>query len=234
MDKIQKRFDELEVMAEQIEQSKREETHTVPRDPAWIPSHRDLPPETFVTQLINDGLVIQWQTSVLSLLQRTLREDSATYKQFASILAERLSVRDKFGKLKAVFMSAKSDYEGGYLFDMRNLVHAEVFSNELEQADHFLEAGYKTPAAVIAGVVLETTLRKLCEQTDNIEPSDSMNRMNDDLTKSSVYNKMRADQVRAWAKIRNDAAHGNPDQFDEGDVRRMIEGVRDFVANQMG
>ncbi|QDU58866.1 DUF4145 domain-containing protein [Aeoliella mucimassa] len=113
------------------------------------------------------------------------------------------------------------------------LVHAEVFSDELEQADHFLASGYKTPAAVTAGVVLETTLRKLCEQTDNVEASEKLNKMNDDLAKANVYNKMRADQVRAWAKIRNSAAHGHPGEFEDGDVKLMIQGVRDFVANQL-
>lgn len=44
---------------------------------------------------------------------------------------------------------------------------------------------------------------------------------------------MRANQIRAWAKIRNSAAHGKPEEFNEGDVNRIIVGVRDFVAVQL-
>jgi hypothetical protein len=185
--------------------------------------------------------VIQWRTSVLSLLGRVFGETSPTFKAFEKYRAKTI-IHDNAGRstteypireLYAVFNSAKSEYEGGFLFDLRNLVHAEVFSDELEQAEHFLKAGYKAPAAVTAGVVLETTLRKLCETTDDVEPADKLNKMNDDLARAAVYNKMRADQVRAWAKIRNDAAHGNPDEFTETDVDLMIKGIRDFVASHL-
>jgi hypothetical protein len=137
-----------------------------------------------------------------------------------------------FAQLKAIFLSAKSDFEGGYLFDVRNLVHASVFTDELDQAKHFLDAGYKVPAAVIAGTVLETTLRELCAQ-NSVSASDKLNSMNDELAKASVYNASRKSQIKAWADIRNNAAHGKPDQFEPSEVSRMIDGIRDFVTTHL-
>jgi len=54
-----------------------------------------------------------------------------------------------------------------------------------------------------------------------------------DLAKLGVFNKMRADQLRAWMKTRNSAAHGHPDEFSDTDVDLMVKGVRDFVANPL-
>jgi hypothetical protein len=129
-------------------------------------------------------------------------------------------------------LSAKEQFEGGYLFNVRNLVHASIFSDELEQAEHFLESQYKVPAAVIAGTVLETTLRELCEQHPETEVGKA-DAMISAIAKQGIVNKMRADQLRAWMKIRNSAAHGKPDEFEDSDVARMIQGIRDFVAQHM-
>jgi hypothetical protein len=57
-------------------------------------------------------------------------------------------------KLKVVFDTAREDFEGGYLISFRNLVQAEVFESELDQAKELQSAGYKVAAAVIAGVIL--------------------------------------------------------------------------------
>lgn len=179
-------------------------------------------------------LFIEWQTSVAALLSSVFTGRNAqTCTYFTQTVGSPVTSHDLFDRLYSIFQSAKNQYEGGYLFDVRNLVHAEVFSDELEQAEHFLSQGYKVPAAVIAGTVLETTLRELCTQHANLQPADNINRMNDDLAREGVYNKMRTDQIRALAKIRNAAAHGKPDEFNDNDVKLMIAGIRDFIANQM-
>jgi hypothetical protein len=134
-------------------------------------------------------------------------------------------------ELKAAFEAAREDYEGGYCNSLRNLVHAEVFSIELEQASELLRAGYKTPAAVVAGVVLETTLRGLCLK-HGIEPT-SVNKMNSDLAKAGQYSLLVQKRVTALADIRNNAAHGHPDKFSDADVRDMIAQVETFVEDQL-
>ncbi len=234
MDIIQKRFDELDKDAEAISAGRntREGCITVPYVVGGpVPAQ---PRIADVDQL----LLLKWQTSVLSLLERVFGRRSSTFERLyqhvnAKLGSPNVDYAKRFDEQRAIFFSAKSEYEGGYLFDVQNLVRAEVFSDELEQAKHFLDRNHKVPAAVVAGVVLETTLRKLCDRHDELKPADNLNRMNDDLAKAAVYNKMRADQVRAWAKVRNSAAHGHPEEFDEGDVERMIDGVRDFVAAQL-
>lgn len=119
-----------------------------------------------------------------------------------------------FRSMFAIFSSAKEQFEGGYLFSIQNLAKADVFEDELEQASYFLKANWKVPAAVIAGTVLESSLRTICEQTDEVEPSENINNMNNSLKASGVFNAGRHKLITAWADIRNNAAHGHPDEFD--------------------
>jgi transposase InsO family protein len=96
----------------------------------------------------------------------------------------------RLGRLYGVFSSAKEQFEKGYLFNVRQLVHAEVFDNELDQASYFLGEDHKVPAAVIAGTVLETTLRALCENHPeiNLPEKPKASKMNEELRTKEVYN----------------------------------------------
>ncbi|WDI41814.1 hypothetical protein [Bremerella sp. P1] len=175
----------------------------------------------------------KWFASVDSLIAKVFGEQSPHREKFAEIPSGYSKDDSVFRSRLAIFQAAKEDYDCG-LTDLRALISADVFSDELEQAEELLAANYKTPAAVVAGTVLETTIRSLCDkhgiQNDRKTKLDTMN---SELAKVGEYNKAKADQVRAWAKIRNSAAHGHPEEFTETDVKLMIAGVRDFVANQL-
>lgn len=103
-----------------------------------------------------------WATSVMNLLQRVFGEDSPHYKNFSQHYQHFHGYEENFENCRAIFRAAKEDYEGGYLFNTRGLIQAEVFSDFLEQATELLQAGHKDPACVVAGVALETTLKELC------------------------------------------------------------------------
>jgi hypothetical protein len=134
-----------------------------------------------------------------------------------------------FRRMRAVLLAAKSDYEGGLLTRVRNLVQAEVFVDELDQAQELLDAGYITASAVIAGVVLETTLRQSCN--DLSIPIGKLDKMNADLAKAGVYNLLVQKQITALADIRNNAAHGHIAAFSAPQVERMIQDVRKITAD---
>ena len=57
---------------------------------------------------------------------------------------------------------ALEDLKGGYIFEAKTLLEAEVFSNLLEQAVELQRAGYQDAAAALAGGVLEKHLRSMC------------------------------------------------------------------------
>jgi DNA-binding transcriptional regulator YdaS (Cro superfamily) len=114
--------------------------------------------------------------------------------------------------------------------EIRSLV-AELFDDELEQAKELLASGYKAAAAVVAGVVIETALRKLCGERGI--PVGKLDKINADLAKAGVYDKVMHKRVTTLAKIRNKAAHGDTAGFNDADVRGMITDVERFVSDYL-
>lgn len=106
---------------------------------------------------VDDGRFLNWKVKVRDLISKVCGKDSEYYKDFEKQERGHGTSHAILLRLKPVFFAAKDDYEKGYLNSFRNLVQAEVFDNELEQATELLNGGYKLPAAVVAGVVLETT-----------------------------------------------------------------------------
>ena len=56
-----------------------------------------------------------------------------------------------------------------------------------------------------------------------------LTRLNEDLAKAGVYNPLQQKLITAMADIRNNAAHGDYDQFTKEDVHRMIEDIERFL-----
>ena len=178
----------------------------------------------------DEGTAVQWVTSSLSFLRQVFGSDSDYFLMFQSSVRtlDDISVADALGVLRA----AKEDYERGYLFNLRQLVNAEVFDDFLGQAEHLLSNGYFQPSAVVAGSVLEDGLRKLCDRNKIALPDKpKLDTMNANLAKAGVYNKLAQKNVTAWADLRNKAAHGQWDQFTRADVEGMLHGVRHFMSD---
>lgn len=127
------------------------------------------------------------------------------------------------------------DYQIGLLNNVRDLLRAEIFGDFLEMGEYLLKKDYKDAAAVIIGSVLEDALRKLAEKNrinikrDNgdlktIEP------LNQDIYKAEVYDKLILKQITTWGNLRNSAAHGHYDDYDEKEVHMMLEFVEKFCS----
>lgn len=172
----------------------------------------------------------EWKVKAKSLIAKTCGNGSEHFKEFEK--AEKSSVvstnYSQFKRIRPVFLAAKSDFQGGYLTSIKNLVQAEIFDSELDQARELLSSGYKGPAAVVAGVVLETSLKDLCDQ--HSIPHSKLDTMNAELVKAGVYTKLHQKQVTALADIRNNAAHGNWTLFTIEDVTKMIQDVERFIS----
>ena len=213
---LAKRFAELTSQLEAVEATKRYD-----------------PSPHFPGDRIDNDLFLNWKVKARNLISMACRPDSEHYRQFLESEKPKIH-RTSFTQLKelkAVFLAAKEDYEGGYLNSFRNLVQAEVFGSELDQARELLSGGYSSAAAVVAGVVLETTLRQLC--TDFGIPIGKLDRMNSELAKAGAYNLLVQKRITALADIRNNAAHGHPEQFKDNDVSDMISYVESFTSEHL-
>jgi hypothetical protein len=140
------------------------------------------------------------------------------------------SIEQLVGVLKAL----RTAYEGGYLATVVELIHADVFSDFLEMADHLLSEGFKDPAAVVVGSVLEEHLRQTCLKRglsllSGTKPKKA-DAMNSELASVSAYSKLDQKSVTAWLDLRNRAAHGKYYEYTKDQVCLMLQGVRDFMV----
>lgn len=234
-DPIRDQFLELDEEAMAILATKRTETRTIPGGSSYI-RRSSYPPKHKTYEMLDKERSIKWFVSAGSLLERLFKKEGTPFKDFRSAMSGNVDSPNAFSAGYAIFKSVKDDYEKGFLYSIEDLAHKRVFNDELEQAEYFLEGKWKIPAAVIAGTILETSLRNMLKRLPNPPPGNiqNINRLNDELRKGGAYNIAVYRQVATWGDIRNYAAHGKPDKFGEDQVKNMISGIRDFLSKHLG
>jgi hypothetical protein len=149
---------------------------------------------------------------------------------------------DSFGRssgmlapeVAGVLIALRAAYASGYLTTISELIHADLFSDFIQMAEYLLSEGYKDPAAVIIGSVLEEHLRQLCVKnglptTAGVKPKKA-DQLNGDLANASVYSKLDLKAVISWLDLRNKAAHGKYGDYSKEQVQLMIQGIQDFMT----
>ena len=210
-----KRLDELLAKGEEILQT-REYSDTIDRKEYFVVSSPEIK---------------GWGTSVISLLQCAFGESSAHYREFDKQFNGYDSWEYSFKELMAIISAAKDDYQGGYLFNWKMLIKADVLDDATEQAQELLDSGYKDPACVVVGVSLELAIKAIA--TRQGVALAKLDKINADLCKAGVYNVAKQKQITAWADLRNKADHGDWTAYNAADVQDMLSGVKRFIADSL-
>ena len=185
---------------------------------------------------LNSELFYELRTSSLSFIINLYGEKHPYYKNFN----EKVVHTDLYDteKGKGILKSIKSELDGGWLFTFKGLVSAEIFSDFLEMAGYLLTEGYKDAAAIMIGSVLEEHLRQLCHKNSiNIEEIKSgkpipkkADLLNSELAGVTVYNKLDQKNVTALLDLRNKAAHGKYEEYNQQQVENMLQTVLEFMT----
>lgn len=145
-----------------------------------------------------------------------------------------------FATLVGLIRSVKYSHEMDLLGNLTEIVAKSISDDYAIQAEQLFNQNYDLPAAVLLGAVLEDTLRRLCQRqnpplptTESNGKPKTLNPLIDDLKRAGIYNELKAKQLRAWAGIRNAAAHGESSKFNHQDVEQMLMGVRIFLADYL-
>ncbi len=184
--------------------------------------------------------VPELSTACLAAIERLAPASSPYVRNAHALIADgNLGGSITLSSLVGVLLTLRADIEAGYLRTLEDLIHADLFADFLEMGAELLGKGYKAPAAVIAGTVLEEHLRKLAERHDVSAQTDdgrwiSAQRLNQDLAGAGVYTRLDQSQVTAWLSLRNAAAHPDPEPYEEAQVAALIQGVRDFMLRHGG
>jgi hypothetical protein len=92
----------------------------------------------------------RWGTSAQSLILAVYGEDSPHYRNFVKEFDNCNGQDSNVLSLRGIFLSAKDDFDGGYVFNVDLRVSGEVFGDFVVLAKQSLSEGHKDVAAVLA------------------------------------------------------------------------------------
>lgn len=178
----------------------------------------------------------EFRSASLSFLRNTFGTDHPFYIEFNKETGDSTPYHTEKGR--GILKAAKQEIDGGWMFTVKGLVSAEIFSDFLEMAEYLLNEGYKDPAAVMVGSVLEEHLRQMCSknlisielQKDGKAIPKKADSLNSELAAKNIYNKLDQKSITSWLDLRNKAAHGKYDEYTKEQVYLMYQGVLNFIS----
>jgi hypothetical protein len=188
-----------------------------------------------------------WRANFTTLMETTIPTESLHWdhiKRVANSPNSRWIITEGLPLLIAI----RADIDAGLMRKLSDRIDSEVTADFLGMAENLLTEGTTgqhdhIAAAVIGGAILERAMRSLCgRQTPPIptfeikngkEDPKTMNPLIDTLKRAGVLPELKAKQLRAWADIRNAAAHGEFQKIQRNDVEIMLKGITQFLGDYL-
>ncbi len=167
----------------------------------------------------------------------SLTPDGHRYRKLTAVTLKQHGTEspDNLEVLVGYLRALREDIEQGYLRRWEELVRADLFSNLLDIASHFLGEGFLDAAAVMAGGALEQHLRNLCIKKGILSATDpdphryTLWELREKLIADRYIDASENRSIKNWAKIRNRAAHRGDPEIKPDEIRLMIEGIALFI-----
>ncbi len=187
-------------------------------------------------ETVDEAEMVGFRSACLSFINQVYGNSHPHYIEFKD--NTNFEYPSNVQKGLAILSAIREEINGGWLISIKTLISSEIFSEFIEMADHLNELGYKDPAAVMTGSVLESHLRQLCKnnlidteetKSDKLIPKKA-DRLNNDLAKNEIYTKLDQKQITTWLELRNNAAHGKYNQYTKEQVNQFIKGLILFMS----
>lgn len=143
-------------------------------------------------------------------------------KAFNDFVAASMRFNTQFQILKSIegrFLSS--------LFDIKQLVQADLFDSELDTCRELSKNGYLRAAGVVAGVVLESHLSQVCANhgATTRKKNPTISDFNDLLKKNTVIDVPQWRFIQRLGDLRNLCGHKKAKEPDATEVQELIDGV---------
>lgn len=182
------------------------------------------------THMVDYGSYTEWRGQALTCLTDLLGSEHVYTRAFETTVG--MAGRTQMSGGQGILRAVREDLVGGDLTDIRTLVSAEVFTDFLDIAEHFLDNGYKDPAALVCGAVLEDGLRRIATKADiPVKDRDDLSSLNHKCADKGIYSRLVQKKLQVLIDIRTKAAHAKFDEYKDDDVREMHKGVVAFLGD---
>jgi len=177
-----------------------------------------------------------WLAAAANVVQLVCGNSPSAYKdQFNKILEYNygLGIPSAVGDGKAVLESLLQDIEYGLLASIADTTRAETFDNFLDHAKAYHKEGAKNEAGVIAGVVFEDSIRRVCDKHTIPQAGKKLDELISQLAKVGVISQTKAKRARVSAHVRTKATHAQWDEYDLDDVAVTIKFTEELIENHI-
>jgi hypothetical protein len=177
-----------------------------------------------------------WKTSAINCVQFIISNPENIYRKRAEETGAKpngYSVNQQVGELASVLANLADDIERGLLASIADRARAEPFDDFLDHAKDYHAKRKKSESGVIAGVVFEDSLRRVCRKHGVEEKGQKLDSIISELAKRCILSQSKAKRARAAADLRTKATHAQWDEFDLPDVQAAISFTEELVASQL-
>ncbi len=136
----------------------------------------------------------------------------------------------QFRQQQAVLKAVSARFESS-LFDIRQLVQADIFDSELSAAQELLKSGFVRASGAVAGVVLEKHLAQVTanHNISTRKKHPAISDFNDLLKKGDVLDTPSWRQIQRLGDIRNLCDHNKEREPTKEEAQELISGVEKFT-----
>ena len=185
---------------------------------------------------------IEWLSKVENIIETTFGKNSSQFRRNEELSSGKTHLPTQIKKIVGLLKAGLSDLEGGYLVSQEFLIAGEIYATVLEQAkDYFYKLKDKNVAAMLCRTVLEDGLKRMARQEGleltygSKKTAKKASCLNDELKKKKErYQEPQRSLIQAWLATGNAAAHANFGNYDDNEVKNMLEGIEHFLESEFG
>ena len=142
------------------------------------------------------------------------------------------SIITKYKQQLAIVDSLKDRFDSS-LYNIKELIQADLFDSELEAAKELQRKGFLRAAGAICGVVIERHLSQVCDRRGIkvTKKSPSINDYNSLLQTNNVIGVQDMRFIQLMGDIRNKCDHNKKEEPTDNDITDIISGAEKIIKN---
>jgi hypothetical protein len=176
-----------------------------------------------------------WITETLNVIELAVPIPGNSYRRRAeTITGSGDFIVGVVGSMGQLLRALLPDIDAGLLGNFGNKIRAETFDDFLDHAEAYRKEGQKQAAGVLAGVVFEDTIRRICRDKGINERGEDLDKLISALARQTVISGQQSKQARVAAHVRGKATHAEWDGYDMEGVADTIQITRTFLREHLG
>lgn len=177
-----------------------------------------------------------WIVSAINIISLSCEGSTSAYLRLSSEIAAKdygYTIHRQVGELSAILKNLLIDIDKGLVSSIFFQAHAIAFDDFLDHAVEYQKNNMKNEAGVIAGVVFEDSIRKICERNSIDQAGRKLDQLISELSSKNILQMIKAKRARASAHVRTKATHAQWEEFDFSDVNETIEFTKELIREHL-